>query len=306
MQYSLNLECYRDGFLVPSTVVNQHLKLAGALQLKVLLWICGNKGYCTSIDNIAKELGASSSDVQDALQYWICNNIIVSVTNTAKNDEPTTKVLPPPPAVTLAQPANITAQLPKPSRIEVAKRSMESEEISWLMCEAQACFGRTLSFAESSTLIWLMDTYGISAPIILMVIQYATMADKCNIKFIQSTAIDWATKEIDTVLKAETYLTRLEQAQSDWHLVCRVFGIEKRRPTKSEETYVQRWLQDWNFNSKMLKCAYDSCVNNTGKISFAYINKVLNSWFDAGFKKPEDIVDSPPEAPANQILIYFS
>ncbi len=290
MTYSLNLESYRETFSVPSSLVHQHLKLAGALQLKVLLWICGNKGLCTDINQIAADLGANPTDVQDALQYWICNNVICELNSQQNQLQAAAETAVPQPVVSapVAPPP-----IPKPTRAEVARRSAESGEVSFLMQEAQSKFGRGLSANESSTLLWLMDAYGISPAIIITVMGYAASVDKCNIRFIQTTAIDWANNEIDTVEKAEQYLTKIEQSRSDWYLVSRAFGIEKRKATAKEEIYVDRWLHTWNFSQQMLKCAYDSCVNSTGKLSFAYIDKVLNTWFSAGIQKPEDITDTP-------------
>ncbi len=291
MKYSLNLECYRETFSVPNSLVHQHLKLAGALQIKVLLWICANKGLCNDINQIATDLGANSSDVQDALQYWLCNDVICEFNNPTVQQENCTEPAEQP---VVSTPAPLSAlHLPKPSRAEVARRSAESEDVSFLMCEAQQKFGRTLSQNDASTLLWLMDTHGISPAILLTVIGYAASVEKCNIKFIQATAIDWANNDIDTIEKAEQHLTKLEQSKSDWYMVCRIFGIDKRKPTTKEEIFINRWLHTWNFNRQMLKCAYDSCVNSTGKLSFAYVDKVLNAWFDAGFKKPEDITDIP-------------
>lgn len=290
LTYSLNLESYRETFSVPSSLVHQHLKLAGALQLKVLLWICGNKGLCTDIQQIANDLGANPTDVQDALQYWLCNNVICELSSSLEQVEPVAENTSSQPAVSvpIAPPP-----IPKPSRSEVARRSAESSDVSFLMQEAQSKFGRSLSANESSTLLWLMDAYGISPAIIITVIGYAASVEKCNIRFIQTTAINWCNNEIDTVEKAEQHLTKIEQTRSDWYLVSRAFGIEKRKATAKEELYINRWLHTWKFSSQMLKIAYDSCVNSTGKLSFAYIDKVLNTWFDAGFKKPEDITDTP-------------
>ena len=292
MKYSLNLECYRESFTVPSCVVHQHLKLAGALQIKVLLWVCANKGLCDDINQIAADLGATSSDVQDALQYWLCNNVICQWEAPAAKTEPVAELKSEQPLVSVPAPP-AALHLPKPSRAEVARRSAESDDVSFLMCEAQQKFGRTLSQNDASTLLWLMDTHGISPAILLTVINYAVSVEKCNIKFIQATAIDWANNDIDTVEKAEQHLTKLEQSRSDWYIICRIFGIDKRKATAKEEIYVERWLHTWNFSNQMLKCAYDSCVNSTGKLRFAYVDKVLNTWYTAGFKKPEDITDTP-------------
>lgn len=40
---------------------------------------------------------------------------------------------------------------------------------------------------------------------------------------------------------------------------------------------------------KMIKLAYDASVDHTGKMSLAYMNKVLGSWNQKGIKRPEDI-----------------
>jgi DnaD/phage-associated family protein len=184
----------------------------------------------------------------------------------------------------------------KPSRSEVARRGEESEEIAWLLCEAQNKFNRTLSFAETSTLVWLMDTQGLPPAVILMVIEYAASVEKCNIRFIESTALGWVKNDIITVEKAEVHLTELEQSRTEWNLICRTFGLDKRKPSKQEEIYCSRWLREWKFSVKMLKAAYDQCVNNTGKVKFQYINKVLEEWHKAGFKTPNDIENNPKPA----------
>lgn len=289
MCYEINPKCYRQVFVLPKEIVEKHIKLAGALQLKVLLWIFYHDGVCDDITVLADALGASASDVQDALQYWLVNDLICCNNdgNYAASDakEAALSTSSPKQAVPIRPP--VRAQ--KPNRTEVARRGKESPEISWLLCEAQNKFKRSLSFAESSTLVWLMDTYGMSPAIIIMVIEYALSIDCCNIKFIENTAIQWAKAEIDTVEKAEQHLTQLEQTRTEWHTVCRVFGLERRKPSKQEETYIARWMREWSLSTAMLQAAYDQCVNNTGKVSFAYINKVLEQWHKAGYQKPEEI-----------------
>lgn len=289
MKYSVNLECYRHGFMVPRQLVENHLKLAGALQLKVLLWICGHDGYCESVEAVAEDLGATPTDVQDALQYWLCNDILYPCDGSAGSDTVAKTVT----CECKITPIKPSQKAQKPNRSEVAKRGSESPEISWLFCEAQNKFGRSLSFAESSTLLWIVDTYGMSPAIVLMLIEYASSINQCNIKFIEKSAAQWFKNEIDSVEKAEEYLTKLEQNKNDWGKITHIFGIDKRKPTKSEEIYIDRWLHEWKFTSKMLQCAYDQCVNHTGKINFSYINKVLEQWFANGYKKPEDIDTTP-------------
>ena len=292
MSYQINPASYQQVFVLPKAIVEQHIKLAGALQLKVLLWLFYHQGVVEDCAEIAKDLGSTPSDVQDALQYWLMNNII-------QNGEETTETAASPtqPAQEPTVPATkiaVDTKHQKPNRAEVAKRGEESPEISWLLCEAQNKFNRTLTFSDSSTLVWLMDTYGLSPAVIVMIIEYAASLNKCNIRFIEKTALGWLKNDINTVEKAEIHLTRLEQARNNWNTVRRVFGIEQRKPTSQEEVYVARWLDEWKFSQKMLKEAYDRCINNTGKISFPYINKILDQWHQAEFRSPKDIVEEAP------------
>ena len=43
----------------------------------------------------------------------------------------------------------------------------------------------------------------------------------------------------------------------------------------------------------MLKAAYDSCVDSKAKLSMPYINKILESWHQKGFKTAEETKAKP-------------
>ena len=292
MSFEIQHNCYHRVFVLPKEVVENHIKLAGALQLKVLLWLFYHQGAVDDPSIIAEDLGATSSDVQDALQYWVVNGMIVQTQTTTGNDIvlPTEK----PKTAVVSTVSTVPQKSQKPSRAEIAKRGTESPEVAWLLSEAQSKFNRTLTFSEASTLVWLMDTYGLSPAIVIMVIEYAASVDSCNIRYIEKTAIGWYNNEINSVAKAEEYLTKKEQARNNWNTVRRTFGIDQRKATKQEEIYVERWMVEWGFSIKMLREAYDRCVNNTGKINFNYINKILEKWHASGFKKPEDIKEEVP------------
>ncbi len=286
LPYEIDHTCYRQVFILPKVLVEKHLKLSGALQLKVLLWVFYHQGILDGLEEISNDLGASPGDIQDALQYWIAHGLLKPTDEAPPKKEETvlSKVNPPSQVPKVSK-----SRLQRPSHFEVARRMNESPELAYLVCEAQGKFGRVLTDNELSTLTFIMDTYGLSPAVILMVIEHACAIEKCNIRYIKSTAVAWAEQEIDTVQKAEEYLTRLEQYRLDWNVVSRTFGIDKRKPSKQEQIYINRWLQEWKFSVTMLKEAYDQCVNNAGKISFNYINKVLENWYHAGYKKPEDI-----------------
>ena len=83
----LDLGIFNSVFVVPSSVVDDHIKLAGSVQLKVLLYILRYAGKNLSVNDIAGALSLSCADVKDAMQYWLENNLInnLPINNDIKN-----------------------------------------------------------------------------------------------------------------------------------------------------------------------------------------------------------------------------
>ena len=59
-------------FAVPTDVVDKHIKLAGATQLKVLLWLLRNSSRRENItaNDIAAALNMNPIDVKDCMEFW--------------------------------------------------------------------------------------------------------------------------------------------------------------------------------------------------------------------------------------------
>lgn len=286
MSYHVNPAAYTDVFVFPRDVIRNHIKLAGAAQLKVLLWLFCHGGNCEDVASMSHETGISESDIRDAMQYWIVNGIVADQNMSERESAPEPEPIPDqvqPPKKPKAKPVQ------KISRFEIAKRSAESAEISWLLTEAQNKFGRTLSNAEMTTLVWLFDSEGLPVEVILMAVEYAASIGKCNIRYIESTALSWINEQIDTVEKAENHLIELERRRQEWHKIATAFGIDRAIPSRREQAFATKWLREWKFSMKMIRLAYDRCVDSTTKLSFGYINKVLESWHSLGVSKPDQI-----------------
>ena len=69
MSYKINLEALSGIYALPSVVADKHIKLSGAIQLKVLLLGLKNPADINEQD-IADFLSVPLPDVVDALNYW--------------------------------------------------------------------------------------------------------------------------------------------------------------------------------------------------------------------------------------------
>ncbi|MGN0494225.1 MAG: DnaD domain protein [Acutalibacteraceae bacterium] len=274
MEYCINPTAFSAVFTVPAAVADNHLKLASGEHIKVLLYIMRNMTAPIEPDAIADAVGISAYDVKEALLYWADAGILNSDGVTCEKSEIKPKA---------------ASRAEKPSRNDVARRGAEDEKISYLLRETQMRLGRNLKSNETSTLVWLYDDEGLDVSLILMIVQYAAAHNKANIRFIESTAIDWINKGIDNVSAADAELNNMAVCEQAWRIVSTAFGLERRKPSKKETELSLLWINDWKISREMLNAAYEVCVNAKSKFSFAYTAKIIESWHEKGFKTPADI-----------------
>ena len=173
------------------SLVDRHMRLAGAVQLKVLLWVLRHAGEEISSEKLAAAVGVSTADARDAMQYWVETGLLresggqllppgvesqkepesgeESVQPEPEEDtapqeqeapHPTRLVstLPAPQEKPEPQPEPVKKapprRIPKPDGVFVSQRINESQEIRSLMQEAELILGRPIS---AGTLFQLGD-----------------------------------------------------------------------------------------------------------------------------------------------------
>ena len=278
MNYRINPTVFSAVFTVPTAVADNHLKLARGEHIKVLLYIMRNMTAPIEPNVIAEATGITEYDVKEALVYWEDAGILSCDYPVAQNTEIKPKM---------------TAKAEKPTRNDVALRGAEDEKISYLLRETQLRLGRNLKSNEASTLVWLYDDEGLDVSLILMIVQYAAAHNKANIRFIESTAVDWINKGIADVAAADIELNLLAMGEQAWKIVSSAFGLERRKPSKKETEHVRQWIYDWKISKELLCAAYDECVNAKSKFSFPYVAKIIENWHKDGINSPDDIEKKP-------------
>ncbi len=280
MAYIINSSALEGCFSMPKCTAENHLKFANHNCLKVLIWVMANLSDGVNEERISTALGIDVSEVEEALVYWCSAGVLVSL-----NGQKSTAVK----LDNTKSEARAVVRSAKPTREEAAKRGLESKEVAFLLKEAELRFGRTLRQSEISTLVWLYDNEGLSAAAILMIIEYALSEGRCNIGFIERTAVDWINKGITDVRDIEKEISVMRIKYSAWHVVSAAMGIERRNPSAKELEDAYKWVDEWHFDSQMLKAAYDRCVDSISKFSMPYIRKIVEKWHKDGVDSLEKL-----------------
>ena len=310
MEFSINMGQWNAVFAVPAAVVDEHMKLAGAAQLKVLLYLLRHAGQPVTLEQLSFAVGQKPADTQDAVDYWVNCGVFSRSGDTAAEDAPPlspASSVPAPdtapeepaqgkqetsPAETIsaASIANALGQSPlrrSKDKLrypfdECMKYVAEDEGLRNMLTTVEASLGKQLTHTEVSCFVTLVKWYGMPCTIVPMLIQYCKSIGKCSISYIESTGIGWTEEEIDNFEKAEQKISALTSRRRAWTTVRSALEIPERKATESEMKYSDLWINAQQLDIELIRHAYDKCVNKNGKISFAYMNGILKRYFEQG------------------------
>jgi DnaD/phage-associated family protein len=123
--------------------------------------------------------------------------------------------------------------------------------------------------------------------VIYMLLQYCAEAGKTNIGYIEAAGRDWGRREIDTIEKAGEQIAALKEKLARGNDLRRLAGRHAPRPTAAQGEHLRRW-RAMGYGTDMVFAAYEEMAEHTGKLSFSYMNKVLETWHAAGVKTPAE------------------
>ncbi len=284
MAYRVVVKMGSSAFFVPAEAA-ENLKLCTATQLKLLL-LAFSRGFGEiSPEAAAEELGISLYEAKDNLDYWVNRGILES-------DFAVAPAAVPSPISEISAPQaeerpKAKALEPKLTMRDVQKLKAEDHSIAFVLAEAERILGKTFTTADTETVVWLVSFAGIPPEVLVTVMEYCAGIDKRNLRYIQKTALAWFDSGIDTVEAAEEKILVLNEMTSWEGCVKRALEIYGRSLSTKETEFCEAWRL-YKISEELIHFAYEKCIDQTGKRSFPYINKILMSWHQKGFKTVEE------------------
>jgi DnaD/phage-associated family protein len=292
MTYTIKSSCLKDTFTVPNIIADKHLRLASGDQIKVLLFALRKSPVSITADEAAKFLKLDISDVDDCLQYWVLTGILNEGDEINKAPAEPVKYVPKASNENVARThieQNVPIEFSKPSSAEIAERVSESPKIANLFREIQQKLGKTIGYEGQCTFIMLHDYYGLSPEVLFMMVDYCVSIGKTGYSYIAAVGKSWSEQEVDTIEKAADKIASLNSVEKFWKTFSAETGINTPRPTAKQIAYIETWTNELKMDYSLIVKAYEDMAEHTGKLSFSYMNKILESWHSKGFKTITDI-----------------
>lgn len=284
---------------IPSKFIEDYLPSANGTFVKVYLYALMYSFIPNShitINDIAKCLDILESDVYNAWKYWGSVGIVkihdgddgqfniefVDLTNVNNNKIGISK-------------STFLETKPNYSPKEIDTYINNSEEIKYLFKLATDKFGVVKNSNDSNILYSFYDWLRLPIEVIIMLLEYCSSNDKCNMRYIEKVAIDWADKGIDSTQRAEEHLKKLEQKNSKLNIIKNAYGIIDRLFTQAELSYIEQWINEYKFDIETIKLACENTIMNTGKATIKYTHSILEDWHNKKIKTvtqaKEDIIN---------------
>lgn len=281
MGHGYSLGGFGNIFAVPCAVVDKHIKLSGGLSLKVLLLILRSPDSPPDIPEMARILGMSAGDITDALNYWIECGILTGGSDSAKADEkPAAEV-----SIEKSEDEKPSAR-PVIKRQRLPRREMtelisSDNALKGLVGEVESALKKPLTSTDMDAVVALYTYYGLSAHYIMTVVQYCAAIDKLSMHYIERTAANWQEEGV-TGDNIDEHVANKLLYRSKESAIRRILGIYDRALAPGEKKYIESWCDKLDLDPKLVEAAYDITVMQIGKLSLAYMNKILISWHQKG------------------------
>jgi len=251
---------------VPRLAGKIALREASADDLRVLLAFLERGG-----EHLSRDAGVSPARAEAALDYWREAGILT-------DGEPAPEEVAEQPA---KRPLRLADEL-APATGEETAEIIRRRSLSGVIDEAQRLLGKVFNTTEIGIVAGLSEQLELEPAYILTLISWCHNRGKDSLRYVERTAFSLIQEGVETLAALEEYISRREAAESGIGQIRRMFGIGERALTKTEEKRFTEWLTDDRLSVEVIGIAYDIAVNNTGKVSLAYIDKLLKVWKDAG------------------------
>ncbi len=285
MAYTIDFGPWGSIFAVPAAVADRHLKFCSEAQLKVLLLALRQGQSPVDTAGIAGRLGLTEAEVDDCLQYWQEAQLFTE--GSAPQPEKAEPAPAEPPKKTVEEGVTTIRSRGHLSPGEVNALLREDKRFAGLAAELEKARGSVLSPSEREILAYLCGSLELTPEYLLVAAAYCRDRGKKKMSYLEKMVAGWLEEGIDTYEKAEVHIRRLTRQEDDEGRIRRLFGLPERALTAREKACINRWCGEYMTPDALIKLAYDRAVEATGKISFAYIDKVLAAWTAKGITTVE-------------------
>ncbi len=262
-------------------------------ELRVLLCLIEGEALALRGEpaDLAARAGCSPARVGSALRYWLEVGVLVETDEGEPSPAPATA--PESPATAAAKPRLLSREVGDMTAAEIAE-TVEREQMAAFIDSLQQLGGRVFNTKELETVVALADELPFSQEYLLTLASYCKKKSgrsRFSVRYMAQVAYTMLERECLTVEQLEAYIAAAEKFSAEEWKLRRLLGMGERRLTAKEQDYFLTWTGSFGYGEEIVGIAYDITVDRTGKISLAYMDKLLRAFYEAGCRSEAAVQD---------------
>ena len=189
----------------------------------------------------------------------------------------------------------IVGERPSYTEKDVLSAMDTDRDFRSLYGEIQRLLGRNLNTEELKIILGFVRYLGLAPDVVSVIVCYCKDRARQrgslrnpSLRTIEKEAYAWAEQGIDTMEEAAAFIHAQNVRASELGRLMQTLQIRGRNLTASEEKYARQWLE-MGFDMDTIALAYDRTCVNTGGLNWAYMNKILARWHEAGLLTVEQV-----------------
>ena len=189
----------------------------------------------------------------------------------------------------------LPGDVPVYSEKDVLEAMEADRDFRYLYGEVQRLLGKNINTEEMKIILRMVRYLGLSPDVICVLVCYCKDRAKQmgklrnpSLRVIETEAQAWADRGIDTMEEAAAFIQAQNLRYSRLGQLMQQLQIRGRHLTPGEEKYANRWLEA-GFAPEVIGMAYEKTCLNTGGLNWAYMNKILTRWQEAGLLTAEQV-----------------
>ena len=301
---------------VPNEILLNYILRANGENVKIYLYLLmasQNPGITgqVSVETLADRLDLTERDITRSLNYWEREGLLTLITDgdringislhnpdmiSPAPDTTHTFIETGAPHLRVLNSVRDTGfheppekqSIDVPERIEYTPMQIEAlskdVEMQRTLSHVEQALGVPITPSHMQLIMYLICDLSFSGDLICYLYDMASERKKTGVRYIESIAISWASKGIQTVADA-----RAEAADHSgkYRPVAKALGIH-RDFAPAEKEIIDSW-DAYHFSDEIITEACKKTVLQSGDTNLNYVSKILSGWHDKNVKTLEDI-----------------
>lgn len=168
---------------------------------------------------------------------------------------------------------------------EQTKRLTANHDFCWTCNVVESYLERPIKPGELQLISYLYDNLHFTSELILYLYEYCISLGKINTGYLQSVAIAWHEKQVQTPEDAQAASTTYN---ASYTAVSKAFALG-RALAVIEKKYVDRWQNQWKMDLSVILEACNRTMLKIRRADFKYAEGILEKWHNDGISTLLDV-----------------